>query len=133
MKKTFYSAVFLWLCISAGAQTTAKNKTATHLPQKPNAKELAKIKAANKKQAAKTQFQYFIIRADSTTYGYSIYADGNLYIYQPTVPAIGGNKGFTDTASAGKCAQLVIQKIKQGEIPPSLAVEELKQNNLINQ
>jgi hypothetical protein len=132
MKKIVPVVVLFFACTQLQGQTVTNNKT-TAPGHKPDAKDLAKIKAANKKQAAKTQFQYFIIRADSTTYGYSIYADGNLYIYQPTIPAIGGNKGFADTATAGKCAQLVIQKIKQGDIPPNITVEELKQNNLTKQ
>lgn len=100
--------------------------------QKPSLKELAQIKKTNIKKAAKTRFQYFIIKADSASFGYSIYADGHLYIQQNSIPAVPGNKGFTDTATAAKCAQLVIQKIKQGEMPPSLTAEELKKNNLIN-
>jgi Domain of unknown function (DUF4907) len=132
MKKIVPVVVLFFACTQLQGQTASQNK-ALSAPDKPDTKEPAKIKAANIERAAKTQFQYFVIKADSSTYGYSIYADGNLYIYQPTMPAIGGNKGFADTASAGKCAQLVIQKIKQGEIPPSLTVEELKQNSLIKQ
>jgi len=81
---------------------------------------------ANAKKAAAMQFQYFIIKAANETYGYSVFADGNLYIQQTTVPAIKGNIGFADTASAGKIARLVIEKIKNGEMPPTVTIGEMK-------
>lgn len=88
--------------------------------------QLAKIKAANKTQAAKIQFQYFVIKADRGTFGYDVYTDGKLYLHQITIPAVGGINGFADTASAGATARLAIQKMKQGELPPTITVDELK-------
>ena len=109
------------------AQSDTINKSSAAKPaQRPSKKELAKIKAANIKRAAKTQFQYFIIKADSSSFGYSIYADGNLYIQQNTIPSVAGTKGFNDTNSAAKTAQLVIKKIKQGEMPPVITTKDLK-------
>jgi hypothetical protein len=89
-------------------------------------KDLAKQKKANKKMAARTHFLYFIIRTENQMYGYDIYADGNLYIHQPTLPGVGGLNGFQDTLSAGKTARLAIKKIKKGEIPPTISEKELK-------
>ena len=97
----------------------------------PSAAEMARIKAANIKKAAATQFQYFIIRTGTGQYGYSIYADGNLYIQQTTIPALPGNKGFADTTSAGKLARLVIQKIREGELPPTIRESDLKKLNIL--
>jgi hypothetical protein len=88
--------------------------------------DLDKTKSVNLKKVATMQFQYFVTRADSSTFGYSIFANGNLYIQQNTIPAIPGNKGFADTASAGKIARLAIKKIKQGELPPTISINELK-------
>jgi hypothetical protein len=79
----------------------------------------------NARKAALIRFQYFVIKADSNTYGYRIYADGNLYIEQRSIPSLTGNMGFPDTASAARIARLVIQKIKQGESPPSITPNEL--------
>ena len=93
--------------------------------------EQAKIRAANIKKSAKTTFGYFVISAYSSTYGYSIYADGNLYIQQNTIPAMPGNKGFADTTAAAKTARLVIKKIKQGEMPPTISIDDLKKLNII--
>ena len=134
MIKKYFLAAGFFICSSfVLAQNNSKHKPSSSLLQKTTAVELAKIRTANIRNAAKATFQYFIIKADSATYGYSIYANGNLYIEQKNIPAVAGTKGFADTATAGKCAQLVIQKIKQGEIPPSLTAEELKKNKLITE
>ena len=109
------------------AQSDSINRSSTtKAAKRPGKKELAKIKAANIKRAAKTQFQYFIIKADSSSFGYSIYADGNLYIQQNTIPSVAGAKGFSDINSAIKTAQLIIKKIKQGEMLPTITIKDLK-------
>lgn len=131
-----YLTLVFSLCISAAAaqaQDSLKHSSAKNIqpPGQPSKQELAKMKAANIKKAAKTQFQYFIIRADSARYGYSIYADGNLYIQQTTIPALPGNRGFADTAAAGRTARFAIRKIKAGEIPPTISVADLKKLKII--
>jgi hypothetical protein len=88
--------------------------------------EITKSKEAVIRDAIAAQFQYFIIKADSSSYGYSIYANGCLFIRQNTIPAVAGTRGFADTATAAATARLVIQKIKQGEMPPSITIDELK-------
>ena len=148
MKKVFAILIIVLTCMLAVAQNAGNDSNTTGLSvnfsntiaqsdpvtksstakaaKRPGKKELAKIKAANIKRAAKTQFQYFIIKADSSSFGYSIYADGNLYIQQNTIPSVAGTKGFSDTNSAAKTAQLVIKKIKQGEMPPTITIKDLK-------
>jgi hypothetical protein len=64
-------------------------------------------------------------------FGYKVSIDGNLYVEQPTIPAIPGNKGFTNKPDAQKTADLAIEKIKQGIIPPTISVEELKNLGVI--
>jgi hypothetical protein len=96
----------------------------------PSKKEMEDARIANAKKAASVQFQYFIIKIANDSYGYSVFADGNLYIQQTTIPAIKGISGFSDTTSAGKVARLVIQKIKNGELPPTVTIEEMKKINV---
>ncbi len=93
--------------------------------------ELQRIKESNIKKAAEAQIRYFIIKADSNRFGYGIYLNGELFIQQTIVPAMGGNKGFTDTATAGKTAQLVIQKLKEGEMPPTITIDDLKKIKVV--
>lgn len=81
-------------------------------------------------QFINTKLEYKIIPAINNTYGYDIYADGKLMIHQNSIPAMPGNEGFKTKASAEKVAQLVIQKIKKGEMPPTVSVEELNKLQL---
>ncbi len=82
--------------------------------------------AAATAQKTNTVYTYKIIDAANGTYGYDVYAGGKLRIHQPTIPAMPGNEGFTTKAAAEKVAQLVIQKIKRGEMPPTISVDEMK-------
>ncbi len=89
------------------------------------------VKEANRRQMANAHIQHFVIKADSSTYGYSIYIDGKLYIQQTTIPAMPGNRGFSTVDKADKTAVLVIEKIKQGELPPALTHAELRRHKII--
>jgi len=59
-------------------------------------------------------------------WGYDVLIDGNLYVHQPNIPAVGGNKGFATEADARATGDLAVDKIRQGVIPPTLSVEELR-------
>lgn len=132
--RKFILVLLILAAVKLQAQNTAAQNNITSKADSAREAQLAalkEIKEQNIKRAVTAQFQYFIIKADSATYGYSIYADGHLYIQQNSIPAMAGNKGFADTTTAAKCAQLVIQKIKQGEMPPSVTVGELKKLNAV--
>ena len=60
-----------------------------------------------------------------------MYADGRLIIHQNIIPAMPGNEGFKTKADASKVAQLVIGKIKKGEMPPTVTIEEMKKLKVI--
>lgn len=59
-------------------------------------------------------------------FGYKIFIDGNLYVDQPTIPAVSGNRGFESITDAEQVANLAIRKIRQGIIPPTISIEELQ-------
>ena len=104
----------------------------TLLPDTDSLKKISEAaKEANRRQMANATIQHFIIKADSNTYGYSIYIDGKLYIQQTTIPAIAGSRGFSSIDKAERTALLAIGKIKQGELPPTLTTEELRQRKII--
>lgn len=73
-----------------------------------------------------SRFTYKIIPVVNTTYGYDVFADGKLMIHQYSIPALGGNEGFKSKAAAEKVAKLVIEKIKKGEMPPTVSIDEMK-------
>ena len=71
-------------------------------------------------------FTYKIINSANHTFGYDIYNAGKLMIHQPTPPGMAGNNGFAKKQQAAKVAELVITKMKKGEMPPTVSAEELK-------
>jgi hypothetical protein len=81
---------------------------------------------------AEPSFQYKIIQAPNNTWGYDILIDHKIFIHQPNRPGLPGNDGFTTKKDAIKVAELVLVKIKNGEIPPTISLEELKALKLAN-
>jgi len=80
---------------------------------------------------ANTKLTYKIIDAPNHTFGYDVYADGKLLIHQTSIPAMPGNEGFKTNQNAEKVAMLVMDKIRKGEMPPTVSVEELKKLKVI--
>jgi hypothetical protein len=80
---------------------------------------------------ANTKLTYKIIVAANKTFGYDVYANGKLMIHQKSIPAMPGNEGLKTKAGAEKVAQLVVDKIKKGEMPPTVTVEEMKKLKVI--
>jgi hypothetical protein len=64
-------------------------------------------------------------------FGYKIFIDGNLYVEQPTIPAVSGNKSFDTEIKAQKTADFAIGKIRSGIIPPTISVDELKSLGIV--
>lgn len=118
MKKIITSAFFLLIVLFVQAQQQQKQDS--NAAQFPSASTYANTKLTHK-----------IIDAPGKTYGYDISADGRLMIHQSSIPGMPGNKGFTKKADAEKVAQLVIGKIKKGEMPPTVTVEEMKKLKVI--
>ena len=80
---------------------------------------------------ANSTFTYKVINAPEKTFGYDIYADNRLMIHQSSAPGLPGNQGFKTKADAEKVAQLVISKIKKGEMPPTVTKEDMQQLKVI--
>ena len=112
------------------SQTSNQNK-----PQqltkvsKTIAKPAAQFPAAA--QFSNTKLSYKIIPAANHTFCYDVLADGKVLIHQPSKPGLPGNEGFKTKAEAEKVAQLIITKIKNGEMPPSVTTDELKKINVL--
>ena len=123
MTRKFYlflveSVVLLFVFFTTTSPVFAQNKTDT------NTNKLLKISHS-------ISLTYKVIDADSSTFGYEIYSNGKLMIDQNSIPAMPGNTGFKTKAKAEKVAKLVINKIKVGEIPPTVQIEELRKLKVI--
>ena len=75
--------------------------------------------------AAPANYRYQIIEAPENTFGYDVYRDEALFIHQPHIPGMPGIKGFAREDQARKAAELMIEKMKNGVVPPTLSEEEI--------
>lgn len=65
-------------------------------------------------------------------WGYRILNNGNLFINQPHIPAIQGNKGFSSQQKAETAANFMVWKLESGIVPPTVTTEELDSINVLN-
>ena len=95
----------------------SKNESSIPLTSKDNSKQEL------------SNYNYTIFLCDSSNqklgYGYNIIMDSHIFIHQPSIPSIAGNKGFTSKAQAEKIATLVIHKLTHNIMPPSVTPKEL--------
>lgn len=98
--------------------------------QTPQPKAETKFPDANAFE--NSNLTYKLTNSPNKTFGYDIFADNRLLIRQPSIPGLSGNEGFKSSQSAEKVAKLVITKIKKGEMPPTVSMEEMKKLNVIN-
>lgn len=68
---------------------------------------------------------YKILAAPGNTYGYAIYLHGRLLIHQTSIPGLPGRKGFARKKDAEKVAGLVIKKLQDHILPPSVSRAEM--------
>ena len=100
------------------------------LKAQPGQSKSKHFKSFNNNDTSHTRFNYVIIDALHDTYGYDIYRDNHKLIHQPSIPGLPGNDGFKTKADAIKVAKLVCDKLKKGEMPPSISIEEMTQLNV---
>lgn len=68
---------------------------------------------------------FTIIPSASNTFGYDILDNKKKIIHQPSVPGVPGNKGFAKKTDAEKVAKLVMNKIRDNQMPPTVSKHEL--------
>lgn len=149
MKKYFFflpAIIFLFSC--GNGTDKAKTETADSTAEKseqamnPEQKEMQEMKEMAEKQKQQPQENPYknakievkaLDNAKSKNaddvkvggYGYDIYIFDALYVHQPNVPAINGNRGFKTKEQAQKTGGLVAYKIKNNIMPPSVSIQEL--------
>lgn len=94
------------------------------------------IKEINQKNTNENPYKdadltFKIIPSENNTYGYDILISGRLMVHQPNVPGFPGNEGFKNETNARKVADLVMKKIHNNKMPPSVTFEELKKLNVL--
>ncbi len=114
-----YAVLLVLFSFGANAQQVTTTQSSVD-----NKKQEVSFPSAS--QFANSKITYKIIPAANKTWCYDILADGKMMIHQPSAPGLPGNEGFKTKAAAQKVADLVIQKIKKGEMPPSITKEEMQ-------
>ncbi len=70
-------------------------------------------------------YTYEAIFSMENGWGYNILNQGELYISQPHIPAVSGNKGFDTEEKANTTAAFIVIKLNKGIFPPTISPEEL--------
>lgn len=100
-------------------------------PATPSQPKNEAVKFPEANEYANTNLTYNIIDAPNNTFCYDIYSSGRLMIHQTSKPGLPGNEGFKTKDDAIKVAELVMYKIRKGEMPPTVTVEEMKELGVI--
>ena len=125
MKKQFLFFILIIVCnISVIAQTSNKSKKKSTHKNVQNKQESPSFPSSESFKNAK--LTYKIISAPNNTWGYDIFKDDKICIHQSSMPGMPGINGFTSKENAEKVAQLVVTKIQNGEMPPTVTQEEMK-------
>jgi hypothetical protein len=113
-------AVLVALPPTVWAQDTPKKPEVPSAVEKPKEAEVPK-----KSPYADADLSVKIIPSANNTFGYDILIYGRPLVHQPSIPGLPGNEGFTTKERAQKVADLVMKKIKNNEMPPTVTIEEL--------
>jgi hypothetical protein len=82
-------------------------------------------------QVAKANITYEVISVEAGGYGYDVFVDGKKLIHQTNIPGQPGVAGFRKKEDSRRVAELVIRKLKNKELPPSVTEDELRQLKVI--
>ncbi len=142
-----FSSVTIFSCNNNGSIAGDNSqsdtlKVETNNPQVEQEKEMKEMlnSAAPKENPykdAKIDIQIFnndTVKAESKIagYGYNILMYDAIYVHQPHIPAINGNRGFKTKEQARKAAEFVVYKIRNNIMPPSMSPKELDSLGTIN-
>jgi hypothetical protein len=123
-KQLLIFVLFLISSISLIGQPTNKSKKKATQKSAQNNQKTPEFPSSESFKNAK--LTYKIIPAQNNTWCYDIFKDGSMCIHQNSIPGVAGINGFKTKEKAEKVAQLVVTKIQNGEMPPTVSQEEMK-------
>lgn len=121
-----YKYLFFVLLFAACTSSTVEDEKLT-APDSPSViVETAKTDSNNFASSVqgKGDFTFKVIKGENG-FGYDIYSGEKLSIHQPIIPGLPGNNGFKTETEAGKVAALVLHKLNNNIMPPSVTKEEM--------
>ena len=125
--KSFLKQILILVLGSIAVSLHTELKAQPAQPKPKQVKSINNDNIADTSQFTAPGFNYIVIRAAHNTYGYDIYDYKHKLIHQPSIPGLPGNDGFKTKADALKVARLVCEKLKKGEMPPSVGIKEMTQ------
>ena len=78
----------------------------------------------------KDHFSFLVSSNPDGSFGFLIFTDGILTIRQEWIPVIQGIHGFRNKVDAEKLASLMINKMANGDMPPSITLHEIDSLNI---
>jgi len=123
MKRGFYLLALLFTLSSANKVSAQQ---ATHRAKAKGGQDPAQAQFPSGEAYKKANITYSLTPTVNNTWGYVISVDNKPTIIQPAKPGMSGNEGFRTKAGAESVAKLVIQKMKKGEMPPTITIDEMK-------
>jgi hypothetical protein len=90
------------------------------------------ISAQSAEKIAKANITYKVISVEKGGYGYDVFVDGKKLIHQTNIPGQPGVAGFKKKEDSKRVAELVVRKLKNRELPPSVTEQELRQLKVID-
>src|SRR6185436_9293359 len=96
-QRIFISIVFVGLLISGCTGKKDPGSVVEQLPSEIDVRDTTYIRIDSLPlQSNNSRYQVKTYKNDPplTGYGYDIFLDGKMYVHQPSIPAIQGNRGF---------------------------------------
>jgi hypothetical protein len=100
---------------------------ACHTGTSISKKDISAAQEANQRDNLYTNAEIAtrIIPSVNNTFGYNILLYGRPFVHQPNIPGLPGNEGFITRERAQAVADLVVKKIRNNEMPPTVTMEDL--------
>lgn len=92
-----------------------------------NHKDLQPVEQEQPNPYRYANIHYELIEAEGNTWGYKVFIENSLFIIQQNKPGLPGYQGFATQEQAQKVAELVITKIRNGHVPPTVTIDELRE------
>lgn len=117
MHQIIYGTIIIAACLISCNHSDSNLKTESSNKDTVIQKEL--------NQTDSIAYRYEITENEVGEFGYQLFQNDILFINQPMIPAISGNKGFSTKEKAIKTAEFAIHKMNLGFIPPTITQAEL--------
>ena len=123
VKHLFY--LFFIVFVSCSSQPEKVEQTFVETNQQPQQE--------NTTASPNFSTQFFLVDSINPKqgFGYNILVDGAIFIHQTSIPAVPGNNVFATKEKAELVANLVIHKLQNNIMPPSVSKHELDSLNIL--